>query len=146
MNITAKLLVVPLFGFIIGCSSLLSEKPERILEIQKEIIEAPQIQISCNYAPVITPLNLEPYEFIVLPSLSSFGLSSEEVPEYLKDKTGNTWWAVDPYDFEAIDRNDIDKQRLVKELKLLIEFYQDCIKDYNSVLTEEVGNERTTDE
>jgi len=136
--------IIPFLFMFQGCSLLalaaLSNKDEPVV---KETVEYVTQEINCGIPPNVDALHLQNYEPIVLPSLSTLGVSIDNMPEYLVDHYDHGWMALSMSDWEDIDTNDIDKKRLTLQWMEVVKFYQKCIEDYGNAGSGSISNDTT---
>ena len=118
---------LPLFS---GCSTIPKLWKAPVIEKQVEYITQ---RLECGPEPTIDSLRLAEYEPIVLPSLSTMGVTPDLLPDWLVEHYDHGWIALSEADWEDVDSNDIDKKRLAGQLQAVIEFYRKCLEGQNSL-------------
>lgn len=125
---TLVIFVLMLFVFLQGCSGLNLKEVITKTEVKK----LPPKKVECGPEPRVDQIFLIPYEFIASPSLSDMEVSV--IPDHLQKIISEPLWLMTADVFEAIDKNDIEKKKLVGQYRLLVQFYKDCVRIHNDSL------------
>lgn len=88
------------------------------------------VQTKNNYIPINCGYASQPAPIYPLPIR----------PHAIEDKDGLPWVGISPKDYRHLAYNTQESIRYIKDQKGVINFYQDCVTDFNSTL-ERLQNE-----